>query len=203
METSIDLKLMLTQRRLFTIVALAAFAGCAQAPSQRLTATEHPIEAVHVYAWGAGDAALAGPGAQRVVETLKRNGLSVSGFEALSRPLLDLAALERTWDEASHARRASHALVLTRQRLDTFGSAQYIRYEAVLWSAASRRLVWQSKLASLTNRVGPNPELRAEALAGDTLRGLARDGFIALPVKGPLDATGSEIPATLVPFEIR
>jgi len=78
---------MLTKRRLFTIFAFAALTGCAQAPSQRLTATEHPIEAVRVYAWGAGDAALAGPGAQRFVETLKRNGLSVSGLVGLDRAL--------------------------------------------------------------------------------------------------------------------
>ncbi len=196
----LDDKPMLTGRRLFTIAALAALSGCAQAPSQRLTATEHSVEAVRVYAWGAGDAALAGPGAQRFVETLKRNGFAVSGFVGLDRALPDLAALERAWNDPIHAPRASHALVLTQQRLDTFGAAQYIRYEAVLWNAASRQLVWQSKLASLTNRSRWTMEQRAETLAGDALRGLARDGFVTLPAQSPRDAAGSEIAPTLVPL---
>jgi len=200
---SLDSKPMLTGRRLLTIAAVAALTGCAQAPSQRLTATEHPIEAVRVYAWGAGDTAVAPPGAQRFVETMNRNGLSVAGFVALDRALPDLAALERAWNSAPRSPRASHALVLTRQRLDTFGAAQYIRYEAVLWDAASRRLVWQSKVASLVNVLGRNTEQRAETLAADALRGLARDGFMTLHAQGPRDAAGSEIPPTLVPLQIR
>lgn len=190
-------------RRQLALFALVALSACAQAPSQRLDAPEHPVESVRVYAWGAGDAALGGAGAERFVQTLRRNGLPVAGFVGLDRALPDVAALERAWGGASGSAGATHALVLTRQRLDTFGAASYIRYEAVLWNAASRKLVWQSTLASLSNLAGESSAQRAEKLAGDALRGLARDGFVALSAPAPRDAAGSDIPPTLVPVQIR
>ena len=194
---------MLTRRHLLFICAPASLLGCAQVPSQLLPAAAHPIDAVRVYAWGRGDQAFAAAGADRFVETLRRNGLPVAAFVGLDRALPDLAALERAWRDATPAPRASHALVLTRQRLDTFGGAEYVRYEAVLWDAASQRLVWQSRLASVANARGRTAPQRAEMLAGDTLRGLSRDGVIGAPVQGPRDAAGKEIPPTLVPLELR
>lgn len=193
---------MLTWRRLFALAAMAALVACAQVPSQRLATTEHRVEGVLVYTWSAGDVALSGSGARGFVQTLQRNGLPVSGFVNLDHALPDLTALERAWEQTAKDPRTTHALVLTRQHLSTLGAARYIRYEAVLWEAASHQLVWQSRLASLTNELGRSTEQRTESLAGAALRGLARDGFITLPQHGPLDAEGAEIPPELVPFQI-
>ena len=121
----------------------------------------------------------------------------------LDRPLADLAALDRVWSAGPHAEGATHALVFTRQRLDSFGGSNYIRYEAVLWDAESRSLVWQGTLASPANMRGMDAAQRTDRLAGDTLRGLSRDKLLELRGQVPLDDAGAEILATHIPLQIR
>lgn len=189
-------------RRAFTIVALATLAGCAQAPARRLVATARAPKAVRVYVWAAGDPALQRPGVERLVQTLQVNALPVSDFVLLEHPFANLDALQRAWSERPGAGSPTHALVFTQQRLDNYGGAKFVRYEAVLWDAETRALVWQSTLGSAANQHGVGPEQRAERLAGDTLRGLAAAGLIALPAPDPRDASGLEIPATRIPLQI-
>lgn len=95
--------------------------------------------------------------------------------------------------------------MLTRQYQQT----GYIRYEAVLWDASSRKLVWKGTLASaapydaVRQRVVPKDAAkRAERLAADVLRGLDRDGLLPLNGKVPRDAQGQEIPPTLIPIQL-
>jgi hypothetical protein len=191
-------------RRPLAICLLAGLAACAQAPSQRLTASVDPVDSVRVYAFDRGEGAgFVNAGSAAFIETLQRNGLVIADFVALDRAMTGLTALEKAWDSPPRLARASHALVLTRQGFDTVGAAQYVRYEAVLWEAGTRRLVWKSTLASLSNGADAGGPRRAEKLAGDVLRGLARDGFIAIPVSGPRDASGREIPFTVLPRSVR
>jgi len=200
---TIKLDSMQNSRRLFIAVALTTVLGCAEAPTKRIAATGRPIQAVRVYVWAATDGALRSSNVERLVQTLQRNGLPVKEFVLLDRPLADLAALDRAWNAGSHAEGATHALVFTRQRLDSFGGANYIRYAAVLWDAESRTLVWQSTLASPANVRGIDAAQRADRLAGDTLRGLSRDKLFELRAQVPRDDAGAEILATHIPLQIR
>ena len=189
------------RRRRLAFLLLAFVGGCAQAPSERLDATRSPVAGVRVFVAEMPETTFAGEGSVPFVQTLQRNGLPVLDLVVLARAMPDLAALDRVWNEAPRPQAATHALVLTRQRVETVGAVNgghYVRYEAVLWSAGSRRLVWKGSLASLTNLYGQSAGKRMERLAGDTLRGLARDGFLTLPYAVPRDAAGAEIPATLL-----
>lgn len=191
-------------RRLFTAVALASLLGCAQAPSRRLAAAQRPLDAVRLYVWAGKDGVLQRESLERLARTLQLNGLPVEdGPVWLDRPLADVAALQRSWNGSAHLEGASHALVLTRQRLDSFGGANYVRYEAVLWEAGSHALVWQATLASAVNDRSVDRARRGDMLAGDVLRGLSRDHLFELRGGVPRDDSGSEIPATLVPLQLR
>jgi hypothetical protein len=186
----------------FAAVALAA---CAQAPTERLNESSKSIRAVRIFAWGNDDPALTSPAHEVLIATLHRNGLQATQLVTMQRPFEDLRALERSWSEASAGELASHALVLTRQ----FQQTGYIRYEAVLWDASSRKLVWKGTLASaatfdaVRQRVMPKDAAkRAERLAADVLRGLDRDGLYPLNGKVPRDAQGQDIPPTLIPIQL-
>ena len=96
-------------------------------------------------------------------------------------------------------------MVLTRQ----YQQSGYVRYEAVLWDASSRTLVWKATLASAATfdttrqRVVPKDAAkRAERLAADLLRGLDRDGLFPLNERVPRDAQGQDIPPTLIPIQL-
>jgi hypothetical protein len=184
-------------RRLAAMFVLAALASCTTAPSTRLEPATEPIVAVRLFAFDAPNGAAAAPELPRLAETLKRNGMKVGEAVVLQRPLADLAALERRWSEPTPSSGATHALVFTRQRVDSIDRAEYVRYEAVLWNATSRRLVWKSSLVSVGLGAGLSAAQRTDRLAGDALRGLARDGFLVLPAAAPRDASGIEIPATV------
>jgi hypothetical protein len=189
------------RRRRLAFLLLAFFGACAQAPSERLDATSSPVAGVRVFVAEMPETNFAGEGSVPFVQTMQRNGLPVLDVVVLAQAMPDLAALERAWNEARRPPTATHALVITRQRVETVGAlngGQYVRYEAVLWSAGTRRLVWKGSLASLTNLHGQPASKRMERLAGDTLRGLARDGLVTLPSAVPRDAAGAEIPATLL-----
>ena len=129
--------------------------------------------------------------------------MPVKGYVLLAQPLANVAALDQAWTAEPPPPGTTHALVLTRQRLDGFGAANYIRYEAVLWDAESRSLVWQAALASAANIRGIDAARRDDRLAGDILRGLSRDGLVDLRGQVPRDDSGAEIPATLIPLQIR
>jgi hypothetical protein len=197
-------------RRLFLLSSASGLlAACAQAPSQRLTDTTAPIQALRVYAWSPGvDDAFTGASAQALQATLARHGLPVASVATLARPFTELAVLEQQWAQASPATPASHALVLTQQRRDSLSSGghvgtEYLRYEAVLWEASSRRLVWKATLASLTTYSADNKRFpRGERLAADALRGLAKAGLIKLAGDVPRNAAGEEIPPTWLPLSL-
>ena len=193
------------RRSTFLIVAALTLAACAQAPTQRLNASSKSIRAVQIFAWGNDDPALASPAHEAFVETLRRSGLKSTRVVALQRPFEDLKALERAWSGAPAGESASHALVLTRQ----YQQSGYVRYEAVLWDASSRTLVWKATLASAATfdttrqRVVPKDAAkRAERLAADLLRGLDRDGLFPLNERVPRDAQGQDIPPTLIPIQL-
>jgi|GEM_PF-2286725 len=193
-------------RRLFLLIVIAAaLTACVHAPTERLTPTSNAIRAVRVFAWGSDDPVVASPAHESFVATLQRSGLETTQIVTLQRPFEDLKALERSWSEAPAGNAASHALVLTRQYQQT----GYVRYEAVLWDASSRKLVWKGTLASaatfdaLRLRVMPKDAAkRAERLAADVLRGLDRDGLFPLHGKVPRDAQGEEISPTLLPLQL-
>ncbi|ANH66570.1 hypothetical protein ABE85_01540 [Mitsuaria sp. 7] len=164
---------------------------------------------MRVYVWSGRDPALTLPARDQFVETLRRNGLGSTGFVELPRPLASPKALESLWAEMPTGG-ATHALVLTRQFEQTQGGMHFIRYEAVLWDAATRQLVWLGKLASAASydplMTGPRPhdaDKRAERLAADLLRGLERDGFFTLNGQAPRDAKGEAIGPTWLPLELR
>jgi hypothetical protein len=189
---------------ILTVMAIA-LAACAQAPTERLNASSKSIRAVRIFAWGNDDPALTSSAHDALVATLRRAGLEATQVVALRRPFEDLKALERSWSEAPAGESASHALVLTRQ----FQQTGYVRYEAVLWDASSRKLVWKGTLASAASfdtvrqRVMPKDAAkRAERLAADVLRGLDRDGLYPLNGKAPRDAQGQDIPPTLIPLQL-
>jgi hypothetical protein len=154
------------------------------------------------------DDAFAAESGQALQATLTRHGLPVASFSTLAHPLTELTMLERQWAVALPAATVSHALVLTQQRRDTIRSGgsvgtEYLRYEAVLWEASSRRLVWKATLASLTTYASENKRFpRGERLAGDALRGLAKAGLIHLSGDVPRNAAGEEIPPTWLPLQL-
>ena len=199
------------QRRLLLGALALALSACAQAPTQRLAPTTQPLTSVRLYTWSDRDPALVGSGLDRFIGTLRGNGLEVRQSDALPRPLASLQALEVAWDQAPAATIATHALVLTRQYEQSSQGTRYVRYEAVLWDPSTRKLVWLGTLASAASfdpmRTGQvlttDADRRAERLAGDLLRGLDRDGLLALNGKTPHDAKGGEIPPTLLPIDIR
>jgi hypothetical protein len=196
---------MIHRRLLLASSLAAALTGCASpSPSRRLAPPTTPIIAVRIYASSGDDAALKGAAAERFSETLQANGLAVAGFTPLERPLSDLAALERRWFAAAPTTGVTHALVLTRQTAHTFTTnhvaEHYLRYEVALWEAQSRRLVWTGLLAANQR---PTPQRRAEAMAGNTLRSLARDGLMSLAGQVPRDKAGLEIPMDHFPDALR
>ena len=191
------------RRRLLAVFSALALLGCAQAPSVQLSPNTAPVRGVRLYVWAPGDPLVSSSAQAVLLSTLRDNGLPVRDLVALDQPLRELQALERVWSRATDPSDASHALVVTQQHLDSFGAATYVRYEAVLWDSTSRRLVWKSSLASLSNLAGDTAPLRAKKLAGDILRGLAQAHDMTLPGGVPRDASGEEIPPTLIPLQVR
>jgi len=193
------------RRAILLLPLTAALLACAEAPTQRLLTGASPIRSVCIFAWGNDDPAVAAPAHEALSTTLARNGLAVAQVVTLQQPFADLKALEQAWIAAPSADPASHALVLTRQYQQT----GYVRYEAVLWDATERKLVWKGTLASAASfgavghAVKPDDSnKRAERLAADVLRGLDRDGIFPLNGKAPRDSRGHEISPTLIPIQL-
>ena len=195
---------------------LSVLIGCASTTSARLAEKIEPLRSV----WVAVSLGSFGPAEvrkgptrgegmrARFVPTLQRNGVEVSGYHELARPLNQLGDLEQLWarQPALHAA-TSHVLVLTAQRMISTGPvggipAQTLEYEAVLWDTVQHRLVWKGAPRSGLNVYDRDASLQAEVLAGDILRALQRDGVIALPQGGPIGADGAEIPRQWVPVRI-
>ena len=139
----------------------------------------------------------------RFPETLRRNGVAVSGYRELTKPLMQLDELDRLWTEyRPHDTETSHVLVLTAQRWKNEGQAVYVEYGAVLWDTSARTLAWKGAPRSARNVGFRGAPVQAEVLAGDVLRALHRDAVIALPKGYPLDADASEIPREWVPIRL-
>ncbi|MBW8832789.1 MAG: hypothetical protein JF606_26010 [Burkholderiales bacterium] len=185
---------------------LAWLAACTTTPSARLTEHVAPVEAALVVVFlgsfggpGSPRASTREPGSAvsqamqvRLPEILQRNGVVVSGYQQLIQPMRQLDELERLWagQRQLHGT-TSHVLVLTAQRMRTYGQAASIEYEAVLWDTAKRQLVWKAAPISPLN--GQRPLLEAEMLAGDLLRALQRDAVVALPKGYPVGIDDHEI----------
>ncbi len=189
----------------------AALCACAQAPTRNLAPGGRALHSLRVYVWDGNGGALPEPARTAFVATLGRSGLEVRSVGVLARPFDNAQALMRAWDaEPQPEGGPDHALVLTRQYEQSYGGVRYVRYEAVLWDAQARSLVWQGKLAAAFQarpRVLEEPKLvlapqQAERLAGDLLRGLDRDGHLSLRGLAPRDGKGDEIPATFLPLQL-
>lgn len=204
-------------RRSLTSLLLAALLpglpACTTTASTRLADDAAPVKAVWVVtSLGSFDSApMVAPGArlaqgvtgqawrERLPEVLRRNGLAVSGYRQLPRALSQLDELERLWSvERTKQPDTSHVLVITAQRLKMRGGVGTIEYEAVLWDAATHRLVWKG--APVGPAQGRSPGLDAELLAGDVLRGLDRDRVNPLPKGYPVGLDGAEIPRQWQPL---
>lgn len=201
------------RRHLTSLAALVAIAiglaGCTTSPSSRLTDQVVPLRATWVLV-SLGSFSTPGPlytgrrepgGSasqamqERLPQTLSKNGVAVSGYRELARPMRQLDELERLWAEqrALHAT-TSHVLVLTAQRMKVVQQVTTVEYEAVLWDTRTRQLVWKG-----TPTTAPYA-LEAELLAGDVLRALHRDGLITLPQGFPVGADDREIPRRWLPL---
>ena len=187
----------------------AALGGCATTPSSRLADKVASVRSVWiVVSLGSFDGlspvvkAARVPGREtsqamqvRLPETFRRNGVAVSGYRELARPLLQLDELARLWaDQRELHGTTSHVLALTAQRLKTQGQALYLEYEAVLWDTATQKLVWKAAPVTALNVFRRSAASGAELLAGDILRVLHRDAIIALPKGYPEGADGLELP---------
>jgi hypothetical protein len=134
----------------------------------------------------------------RLPEILRKNGVAVSGYKELPRPLRQLDELEQLWAAQHQLHGAtSHVLVLTAQRVKTQNHASTIEYEAVLWDTTTRQLAWKG--APQSPLYARNPSAEAETLAGDALRALQRDAVIALAKGYPIGSDDKEIPRQWVP----
>jgi len=184
---------------------VAWLAACTTTPSERLTEHVAPVGAMWVVvslgSFGGPGPTLPTrePGAAvskamqtRLPEILRRNGVVVSGYRELTRPMRQLDELERLWagQHQLHGT-TSHVLVLTAQRMRMYGQTALIEYEAVLWDTTTRELVWKG--APRTPIYGPRPWMEAEVLAGDLLRALQRDAVITLPKGYPVGIDDREI----------
>ena len=191
---------------------VAGMVACTTMPSSKLAQQVAPMQRVWVVAslgsFGNSDpvgAVARRPGGEVSAamrrdfpETLRRNGVPVSGYLEQARALQNVEALEALWAANRAALPAtSHVLVLTAQRL----RAGRIEYEAVLWDTASEALVWKGTPSFQTGRSLPRAA-EAEVLAGDLLRALQRDELAALPKGYPVDANGVEIPREWVAIRL-
>lgn len=199
--------------RIASIVAFAAvltgLLGCTTTPSARLTEHVAPVRStwvvVYLGSFSAPISARAPGGAvsqameTRLPEILRKNGVAVSGYKELARPLRELDELEQLWAAQRQLHGAtSHVLVLTAQRVKTQNHASTIEYEAVLWDTTTRRLAWKG--APQSPLYARNPSVEAETLAGDALRALQRDAVIALSKGYPIGSDDKEIPRQWVPM---
>jgi hypothetical protein len=191
------------------VILVAGLAACTTMPSSRLAQQVAPMQRVWVVAslgsFSGSDPAGAGarrPGGEVSAamrsdfpETLRRNGVPVSGYLEQARPLQNVEALKALWAEHRAALApTSHVLVLTAQRLLTDGMARRVEYEAVLWDTSGETLAWKGTPSFLMNRAGRHRTAEGEVLAGDLLRAFQRDGLLALAKGYPVDAAGAEIP---------
>lgn len=203
------------RRTVTAATLLAVFGGtaaCSTGPSSRLAQGAAPLRCVWVVVSMGSFGSLGPvgldtrrPGGESSLamranfpETLRRNGLQVSGYVELTQPLRSIDGLRLLWNEhkATH-KTASHALVLTAQRL----RPGRIEYEAVLWDTDTETLVWKAAPSTAIGAVRPRLA-EGEALAGDLLRALVRDQFLALANGYPIDARGTEIPREWVPIRL-
>jgi len=203
--------------RIASIVAFAAvltgLQGCTTTPSARLTEHVAPVRSVWVVV-SLGSFSTPGPIANstrapggavsqamqtRLPEILRKNGVAVSGYKELARPMRQLDELEQLWAGQPQLHgTTSHVLVLTAQRVKTQSNASTIEYEAVLWDTTTRRLAWKG--APQSPLYARNPSVEAETLAGDALRALQRDAVITLAKGYPIGSDDTEIPRHCVPM---
>lgn len=197
------------------VTLLAGSAACTTSASSKLGPQVAPVRRVWVVA-SLGSFNALGPAENAARRTggdvsvamrktlpdiFNRNGLPVSGYLELPRPLPNVAALGALWAANRAALPAtSHVLVLTAQRLHSAGAGR-IEYEAVLWDTASEALVWKATPSYQTSRSRPRA-MEADALAGDLLRALQRDELATLPKGYPVDANGVEIPREWVAMRL-
>ena len=188
---------------------VAGLAACTTMPSSKLAQQVAPMQRVWVVtslgSFGSQDpssAAARRPGGEVSAamrsgfpETLRRNGVPVSGYLEQARPVQNLEALQALWAEHRAALApTSHVLVLTAQRVLTNGAARRVEYEAALWDTSSETLAWKGTPSFLMNQAGRRRTAEGEVLAADLLRAFQRDGLLALSKGYPVDAAGTEIP---------
>ena len=191
---------------------MIGMAACTTSPSSKLAPQIAPLQRVWVVvsmgsfsSLDPGAHAARRPGGEASVamrthfpDTLRRNGLAVSGFLELARPLQDVAELRALWNQRKAALpMTSHVLVLTAQRLQ----AGRIEYEAVLWDAASETLAWKGAPSFAVGN-GRRRTAEGETLAGDLLRAFHRDQLLTLDKEYPVDGEGAEIPRQWVPIRL-
>ena len=191
------------------VLAIAGLAACTTMPSTTLAQQVAPMQRVWVVtslgSFGGSDPAGADarrPGGEvsaamrrDVPETLRRNGVPVSGYLEQVRPLQSLEALKALWAKHRAALApTSHVLVLTAQRLRIDGTARRVEYEAALWDTSSQTLAWKGTPSFLMNQAGRRRSAEGEVLAADLLRAFQRDRLLALSKGYPVDAAGAEIP---------
>lgn len=199
------------------VTMVAGLAACATMPSNRLAQQVAPLQSVWVVAslGSFSNADPAGAAARRpggevsnamrndFPETLRRNGVPVSDYLELERPLQSLQALKALWGvQRQGLARTSHVLVLTAQSLRIVGAARRVEYEAVLWDTSSETLVWKGTPSFLTNQSGRRRGAEAEVLGGDLLRAFQRDRLLALSKGYPVDGAGTEIPQEWVALSL-
>jgi len=204
--SNVEPQVQLARRRTLTAAVLGGLlvgaTGCATSPSSRIAAQVRAPQQVWIVVWpgafrdagGIGSTpGLAVAGALRVglPDALRRNGMPVSGYLQLARPLDGLPALSALWsDHQPSLPETSHALVLTAQRLRS-GPGTRVEFEAALWDTTSRALAW--KAAPSFPLGATKPARAAELMAGDLLRALQRDALVTLAKGYPIDASGAEI----------
>lgn len=199
------------------VMVVAGQAGCTTMPSSKLAQQVAPLQRVWVVASlgsfsGQDPAGVIArrPGGEVSTamrsdfpETLRRNGVPVSGYLEQTRPLQNVDALKALWaDHRARLAPTSHVLVLTAQRLRIDGAARRVEYEAVLWDTASETLAWKGTPTFLMNQAGRRRTAEAEVLAGDLLRAFQRDRLLALAEGHPVDAAGAEIPQEWVALRL-
>jgi hypothetical protein len=161
--------------------ALPWLTACTTMPSARLAEQVAPVRSVWLVVSpgpSSGRHLVSQALPSRMPDMLRKNGVAVSGYRELARPLHDVDELERLWaDQLPLHAQTSHVLVLTAQRLRTQQYGSTVDYEAVLWETTTRRLVWKG--APKTPLSALDAAAAADRLAADTLQALRRNGLVA------------------------